>query len=525
MTAREESRNLVVCCDGTGNIWGSSYDSNVVHLVRWCEKNAQQMVYYDPGVGTADSFPDVDWIDRFIHRVKLLAGLALGRGIYENIEQAYEFLVHNYREGDKIFLFGFSRGAFTARSVAGLVNHFGIARPCAGPLLPLMVRSYFSDPKDKRAKFADDIQKHFTDAIGARAGVHFIGVWDTVDSVGGIRRRRFSTDPTLTGKRFTHVRHAVSEGEYRASYWPRLYVGEQRDEPAKVNGKDEPSLKQVWFAGAHSDVGGSYKQQGLSDIALEWMLREAGDCGLLQGTDGDPVVSNKAARAHDQALKMPLWALDGLRRRPAPALCDESLQWRLDHPSPSLSPQMSLLRHPWFVASAIAVAVMTAIVSYLTAKIAPGVASARDLAILQLQALWKHAELNARYDHGMFWPLVLDVVLIAAYTAWLSVCSVYAVRRLRTFRPSSERTHEILRYVFQVPLVAAPVADVFENAFTALLSWHDSFFFSLGVFLCAWVKTLSLAAFGLLLPFALVAGGSTSSSSRASTAHREAPAP
>lgn len=504
-------RNLVVCCDGTGNILGSQYDSNVVHLVRWCAKNDQQLVYYDPGVGTADSFPDVDFIDRFIRRLQLLAGLALGRGIYENIAQAYEFLVHNYRGGDRIFIFGFSRGAFTARSVAGLINRFGIVRPGAAPLLPLLIRSYFSKPGDRREKFKADVSAHFTDEVGALAFVHFIGVWDTVESVGGIHRKRFSTEATLTGKRFTHVRQAVSEGEYRASYSPRLYKGQQRDQPTtNADGTHEPSLKQLWFAGVHSDVGGSYARQGLSDIALQWMLDEAKPCGLLEGTAADVLEPDQRAEAHDQALKMPLWALDGLQRRREPdrALCHESLRWRLDHPGPSLSPGVRLLAHPWFGTSAIFTAALLESIWVLTARITPGVTSAMDLALLQLHAPWSHSDLRARYAHGMCWPLIFDIFLIAAYTTVLSVCSVYAVRRLRTFRPRSERAHEVLRYVFQVPLVAAPVADVLEDVFTALLVKTDCFFYALSVFTAAWVKTLSLAAFLVLLPFAWLAGRS-----------------
>ena len=124
-----DSRNLIVCCDGTGNIWGNGHDTNVVKLVRLLVKDDRQVVYYDPGVGTTDNFPPIGVWNKVKAFARRVMGLAMAGGIYESIGQGYEFLVDNFRAGDRVCLFGFSRGAFAARSIAGIVDQFGIVRP------------------------------------------------------------------------------------------------------------------------------------------------------------------------------------------------------------------------------------------------------------------------------------------------------------------------------------------------------------------------------------------------------------
>ena len=296
------ARNLVICCDGTGNVWGNEQDTNVVRLVRACAKTPSQIVYYDPGVGTASEFPGIGWFEAFKVRIQRLIGLAFGGGIYTDIGSAYAFLIRNYREGDRIWVFGFSRGAFTARAVAGMVNLFGVVRPAGEVMIPVLLRIYFSDRsvEDKhmrnRQQLANDIRCNFADEPGSTARVYFTGVWDTVESVGGLRMIRISSSTSTVGKAFDHVRHAVAAAEYRAKYEPRLYPDPNRDEPGwveilpdggelevgKVKPADDgtfeyrPGLKQLYFPGAHSDVGGSYDDRGLSDCSLKWMLDEGG---------------------------------------------------------------------------------------------------------------------------------------------------------------------------------------------------------------------------------------------------------
>src|ERR1700737_318342 len=166
--ATSPSRNLILCCDGTGNIWGNGHDTNGVKLVRLLEKDDQHLVYYHPGVGTTDNFPPGGLGNRFKENPRTLVGLTLADGLYDSIGRGYQFLIDNFREGDRISVIGFSRGAFTARSIAGLVNEFGIVQSGAKTLVALIVRTYFMKPHHRAAKsdktrqdVAEDIRRNF----------------------------------------------------------------------------------------------------------------------------------------------------------------------------------------------------------------------------------------------------------------------------------------------------------------------------------------------------------------------------
>jgi uncharacterized protein (DUF2235 family) len=127
------SRNLIVCFDGTNNQFGA-HDTNVVRLVQALERfGERQLVYYDPGVGT---LPEPGLLAQVASRVSELVGLAFGVGLVGKIERAYAFLMRNWQPGDRVFLFGFSRGAYTARALAGLLHMFGLLRPSHENLLP-----------------------------------------------------------------------------------------------------------------------------------------------------------------------------------------------------------------------------------------------------------------------------------------------------------------------------------------------------------------------------------------------------
>ena len=141
-------RQIVLCCDGTNNnLTGGENDTNVVRLCQLLRTHGdeQQLVFYDPGVGNPGELPGAtvwDSVNRYGER---LAGLAFGRGVYENMAECYQFLMSNYQPGDELYIFGFSRGAFTARSVAGLVNMFGILQPHMVSMVPSLLHIYFSD--------------------------------------------------------------------------------------------------------------------------------------------------------------------------------------------------------------------------------------------------------------------------------------------------------------------------------------------------------------------------------------------
>ena len=328
------ARQLIICCDGTNNnLTGRRNDTNVTQLCELLAPEAQdQRLYYDPGVGNPGELPGASWADRLGRRLERLHGLAFGKGIYENIAEAYCFIMRNWQPGDEIFLFGFSRGAFTARSVGGLVTQFGILRLDMDGLIPTLLHTYFSD-REKGKEGYERIRAQIRDLYSMDAArdapVWFVGVWDTVASVGApLLSREITASPTIIGKNFRHVRQALALDEYRRSFRPRPYLIEAGYDYAKCG----QSIRQQWFSGAHCDVGGGYAngEAGLSWQSLIWMVQEAVGCGLRLRSDvlsatghADPALlaryldsqsapsSPRHKWAHSEIYDAPLWALSG----------------------------------------------------------------------------------------------------------------------------------------------------------------------------------------------------------------------
>jgi uncharacterized protein (DUF2235 family) len=256
------AKNIVVCCDGTGSEYGD-HNTNVLKLYSILPKNdGRQATFYDPGVGTY-SLPAV--FNQPARWAAKMLGLAFGWGMTANIADAYRFLMRTYQRGDRVFLFGFSRGAYTARAVAAMLYKCGLLDQRNDNLLPYAVNLFKYERRPR-------IYAGFRRAFSRHCRVHFLGIWDTVKSVGWI------FDPlTLPFTRHNPgvrtVRHAVSIDERRCFYRQNLW-----GPPAE--GQD---VKQAWFAGTHSDVGGSYPEteSGLAQIALQWMVEEAAGSGLL----------------------------------------------------------------------------------------------------------------------------------------------------------------------------------------------------------------------------------------------------
>lgn len=263
-------KNIVVCCDGTGNEFGD-HNSNVVKLCGTLIVDGRQQVgYYHPGVGTMGA-PTAR--NRISKAWSVGMGLAFGAGLLDNVSDAYRFLMNVFEDGDRVFLFGFSRGAYTVRALAGVLQMFGLLYLGNDGLIPYITRMYA-----KRTRKAGGMTHTFEVAKGFKATfcrhcpLHFVGVWDTVSSVGWI------WDPlklpyTAQNPDMANDRHAVSIDERRCYFRNNLWG------PPLPN----QDIKQVWFAGVHSDVGGSYPyaQSGLSQISLEWMMCEAISLGLL----------------------------------------------------------------------------------------------------------------------------------------------------------------------------------------------------------------------------------------------------
>lgn len=305
------SRNIVMLFDGTGNILGNAHDTNVVKLLRMLDKDrCKQLVYYDPGVGTNNEFPPLGFFAGLVDFFKKLGGLALGRGAYQNIAAAYEYLILNFQEGDRIFVFGFSRGAFTARALAGMINMYGLMYSAGLPLIKILVSTYFSPDSEDRRKFAGDVRKNFS--LFRKPLIYFTGVWDTVETIGSgfLGGVQITNPPGVVDKRFVHVRHALAMHETRCKYRPRRYI------PPNFTTQESPyrSFDERWFRGVHSDIGGSYVEDGLSNITLNWMVEQSSQKGLLFA-DRNAGLLNGNTPLHDETYGSPLWAWTGLDPR------------------------------------------------------------------------------------------------------------------------------------------------------------------------------------------------------------------
>jgi hypothetical protein len=333
-------RQLVLLCDGTNNnLSGRHADTHVVLLAELLRlyPDEHRLVYYDPGVGNPGQLPGTTIADKIGRARDRLSGLAFGRGLYDNVAEGYRFLMANWQPGDQIFVFGFSRGAFTARSIAGMVNAFGIIDSHQDTLVSSLVATYFSRSSPAHAAIREQAARLFGQAGAGQPWpvVHFVGVWDTVASVGlppfGLK---ITARPTLEGKHFRHVRQAMALDEQRAQFLPRAYA--QNNGGYEMADGQHGDIQQCWFRGSHCDVGGGnvYPYSELSRAPFAWMVAEAVQCGLslpasaahaTPASEADvfklmPVLDphppqRHAARINSETCATPLWALTGLKAR------------------------------------------------------------------------------------------------------------------------------------------------------------------------------------------------------------------
>ena len=256
------SKRIAFCADGT---WDSSAkNTNVYKLFKSLTITADQMPFYDDGVG---SNGDPIW---------KLAGGAFGTGLWQKIKEGYTKIAHVYEAGDALFIFGFSRGAFTARSLAGMIAVCGLpTKNFTDDLVETAFHAYHfkDDRQSSLAKLKDN------DMFDAK--ITMVGVWDTVGSLG-IPSVFGAVDPVLYGFLDTGLHpdvlnayHALAIDEKRAQFPPTLWTSQ----PAQGQ-----KLEQVWFCGVHSDIGGGEPDDvpgaALSDITLSWMMGKASDLGL-----------------------------------------------------------------------------------------------------------------------------------------------------------------------------------------------------------------------------------------------------
>jgi uncharacterized protein (DUF2235 family) len=259
------TKRIVICSDGTWNRPDQRSPTNVAKMALavapTAPDGATQIVGYDQGVGTGNL------LDR-------VTGGAFGSGLDQNIADAYRFLMNNYDEGDQIFLFGFSRGAYTVRSTVGLIRKGGLLEKRHSPRFQEAYQLY------RRRDVAVDAEeaKRFRAEFSREVEIHFIGVWDTVGGLGipvrGLRfltRRRYEFHDVELSRIVMNAYHALAIDERRGPFTPTLWENKQ---------KEGQLIEQAWFAGVHSDVGGGCKEAGLSDVAFAWMKEKAEGCGL-----------------------------------------------------------------------------------------------------------------------------------------------------------------------------------------------------------------------------------------------------
>jgi len=279
---RNSFKRIIVCSDGTWNRPGikdgdKEVESNVqiiFHCIPKTDANGiRQTKAYDSGVGSsAFSFKD-----------KIFGGMA-GAGIDKNIKDLYTFILMNYEKGDQIFLFGFSRGAYTVRSLAGFIRNCGILKK---QNLQLIDRAYELYRDRNEYTFPDsDLMVSFKHdyCVEELTRIRFLGVWDTVGGLGIplpwykiYNRERYKFHDVKLSSSIDFAYHALAIDERRKLFEPTLW--ELSDNV--VSGKEtNQKMEQRWFAGVHCNVGGGYVDRGLSDLALQWLIDKAMEAGL-----------------------------------------------------------------------------------------------------------------------------------------------------------------------------------------------------------------------------------------------------
>jgi uncharacterized protein (DUF2235 family) len=324
------SKNIVICIDGTGNEFGNT-NSNVIKLYSTLIVDPdRQVVYYHPGLGTMGAPGALTKLAKWWTK---LLGQAFGYGLSGALQDGYSFLMENYVDGDLVYIFGFSRGAYCARALAAMLHMYGLLHRGNEPLIPYVLRM-FEEKKKTEEDFA--LASTFKNTFSKTCKSHFVGVWDTVSSVGWIHDP-FHLPYTAMNPDVQNGCHAISIDERRCAFRQNLWSAKTRQ---------DQDLKQVWFAGVHSDIGGGYPEQesGLAKISLKWMLDESRAKGLLVSQEleqrvlgvTDPSMSRPSCTGQlHKSLKGIWWGLEIFPRRfwDAKAV-PQRIRWKIPLASP-----------------------------------------------------------------------------------------------------------------------------------------------------------------------------------------------
>jgi len=273
----ETKTRIALFLDGTWNTITSN--TNVWRLKSLCRKDGSQLVYYSAGVGTQ-------------YGEKLRGGM-FGFGLDQEVIDAYEWLIQNYNTGDELFIFGFSRGAYTARSVSGLISKCGLLQAGAplgvGQLYDRYrrgigiktIRELVSAEKNN-ANASLSIEESWMLKYSAPVPIRFIGVWDTVGALGVpfgnipiISRSNYKFLETDLRINNDNAYHALAIDEHRRDFAPTLWTKTVKKNEESYPPRPIESVEQRWFVGAHANVGGGYPNDGLAQIPLKWLMSKA----------------------------------------------------------------------------------------------------------------------------------------------------------------------------------------------------------------------------------------------------------
>ena len=290
-------KNIVICFDGTWNTADAEFPTNVVKTAQMVlpadSQGVTQLVFYDEGVGSTEV--------AFGNTINRILGGAFGAGLMENIEKAYRFLIFNYEPGDRIFIFGFSRGAFSARSFGGLLRTCGILRKDRVRSIKDAISLYQSRNREAGADAAPCVQLRREHSFASHSGgegaarnqhplsIEYIGIWDTVGALGvptGLFfanrfNRKYQFHDLALSSMVKSARHALSIDERRRTFAPTPWTNlGELNSLAGSSSRNTPQYEQAWFPGDHASIGGGGTVNGLWQAALVWVVEGALSCGL-----------------------------------------------------------------------------------------------------------------------------------------------------------------------------------------------------------------------------------------------------
>ena len=342
----ENTKNIVVMADGTGQEGGRGHNTNIYRMFDMLEdRTSRQVVFYNPGVGAG-------W--------RKITGNAFGRGFTRDIRQAYEFIFERYEIGDKIYLIGFSRGAATVRSLSAFIFHFGILPRSRSKLIKQAFKIY---KKRERRIFAERVDA-FVRANGTtHTKVQFLGCYDTVAALGFPIQSVASIMDQIPGFRWKfhdlnlsenvkNAYQALAIDDERKTFLPKLWNYPPPNPKTQV-------LRQVWFVGMHSDVGGGYRSgMPLSSIPLVWLTEQAVNCAVHIRRDLEPIFEDAADVMHNSRGKLMAKLYRKKPRSWDPKRSDKPIvhqsvldRHALDHAPVERKPNdtVDVAYHPWII--------------------------------------------------------------------------------------------------------------------------------------------------------------------------------